>query len=100
MAPFRNPFNRRPAALSGLGPVTDENARPNGDLSATKAVAGENERPGYAGSRASSGISITKPRKEPDEFKMSGIVSLRPHSWASFNDLGFGVLTMASRSGQ
>ena len=74
MPPFRNPFNRRPANLSGLGPVNDENARPGSNGNA-KALDGE--RPSYSGSRASSGISINKSVKEPDEFKMSGTLALR-----------------------
>ena len=85
MAPFRNPFNRRPAALSGLGPVSDENARPGSNGQVAKA---EGDRPGYAGSRAPSAISITRSTKEPDEFKMSGRHPHCParHQWPRHGD--------------
>ena len=75
MPPFRNPFNRRPgpAALSGLGPVNDENARPASNGSPAKPLSSAaEERPGYGSSRTSSGISIARSNKEPDEFKLSG----------------------------
>ena len=72
MPPFRNPFNRRPAALSGLGgPVTDENARPASNGAVVKPTSAE-EQPGYGSSRGSSALSIPRASKEPDEFKMSG----------------------------
>ena len=71
MPPFRNPFNRRPAPLSSLPPVNDENARPG---SANGPVKAADERPTNGASRTSSGVSIPKTKKEPDEFKMSGTI--------------------------
>ena len=63
MAPFRNPFNRRPTQLTT---VNDENAPPaNG---ATKSP----EARTSLGSRTSSVLSIKTNNKPPDEFKLSG----------------------------
>ena len=63
MAPFRNPFNRRPAPLVA---VSDENA----PLAANGETKSPNPRSTLS-SRASSALSI-KQVKPPDEFKLSG----------------------------
>lgn len=66
MAPFRNPFGRKPPVVNGNSALQDENAPPsklNGDASS--------QRSGYASSRASSSLSIKK-REEPSEYKLSG----------------------------
>ncbi|KAL8839087.1 MAG: hypothetical protein Q9170_001869 [Blastenia crenularia] len=65
MAPFRNPFGRKPPLVNGATAPQDENTPPsnlNGDAAS--------QRPGYASSRASSSLSI-KRREEPSEYKLS-----------------------------
>lgn len=65
MAPFRNPFGRRPPTVNGTNALQDENAPPsklNGDVAS--------QRPSYASSRASSSLSI-KRKDETNEYKLS-----------------------------
>ncbi|KAL9006209.1 MAG: hypothetical protein Q9188_001033 [Gyalolechia gomerana] len=65
MAPFRNPFGRRPPAVHDTTVPQDENAPPsklNGDATT--------QRPSYTSSRASSSLSIKK-KDETNEYKLS-----------------------------
>lgn len=69
MPPFRNPFNKKASPVNGVPATADENVRPSLGVRSDHA----SERPSYAGSRASSSLSI-KPRKEETaEYKLSGI---------------------------
>ena len=69
MPPFRNPFNKKPPVVNGVSTITDENSRPSLGAHSDQASG----RPSYAGSRASSSLSI-KPRKEETaEYKLSGV---------------------------
>ena len=63
---IRNPFGRKPAVVNGLTSEQDENQRP------TLASDAASQRPSFAGSRASSSLSITKRNEEPNEYKLSG----------------------------
>ncbi|KAL8935501.1 MAG: hypothetical protein Q9216_005392 [Gyalolechia sp. 2 TL-2023] len=65
MAPFRNPFGRRPPNVNGTTALQDENTPPsklNGDAAS--------QRPSYTSSRASSSLSIKK-KDETNEYKLS-----------------------------
>lgn len=74
MPPFRNPFNKKPPVVNGLPTVADENFRPSLGARGDQA----SERSSYAGSRASSSLSI-KPRKEETaEYKLSGVYPYDP----------------------
>ena len=66
MPPFRNPFNKRPP-VNGLTPAQDENVRPSLGAGGDDA----SQKSSYAGSRASSALSIKK-KDEPNEYKLSG----------------------------
>ena len=69
MPPFRNPFNKKAPVVNGLPTTADENVRPSLGVRSDHA----SERSSYAGSRASSSLSI-KPRKEETaEYKLSGV---------------------------
>ena len=69
MPPFRNPFNKKAPIVNGVPTTEDENVRPSLDARSDHA----SERSSYAGSRASSSLSI-KPRKEETaEYKLSGV---------------------------
>jgi len=68
MAPFRNPFGRKPPALNGVNAVQDENLRPASTNPSEKG----SQRGSYADSRASSSLSIKSRREEPAEYKLSG----------------------------
>ena len=66
MAPFRNPFNKKPPVVNGISTANDENIRPS------LGVRGDNaSQSSYTGSRASSSLSIKK-KEEPSEYKLSG----------------------------
>jgi len=65
MPPFRNPFGKKPPVANGTGPTNDENARPS------LGVQDNASQSSYAGSRASSSLSIKK-KEEPSEYKLSG----------------------------
>ena len=73
MPPFRNPFVKRAAAAavpsSGASLIGDENARP---VAANGIDKESSSRPEYAGSRASSALSIKARQEEPREYKLSG----------------------------
>ena len=64
MAPFRNPFQKRPAPLNG---IVNENTPPlvNGQPKSA-------ENKPTLSSRASSALSVKQINKPPDEFKLSG----------------------------
>ena len=66
MPPFRNPFNKRPP-VNGVTSTQDENVRPSLEVGGD----GASQRSSYAGSRASSALSIKK-KDEPNEYKLSG----------------------------
>lgn len=69
MPPFRNPFNKKAPPVNGVPATADENVRPSLGVRSDHA----SERSSYAGSRASSSLSI-KPRKEETaEYKLSGM---------------------------
>ena len=69
MPPFRNPFNKKALVANGGPPTADENVRPSLGVRSDQA----SERSSFAGSRASSSLSI-KPRKEETaEYKLSGM---------------------------
>lgn len=74
MPPFRNPFVKRAAAAavptSGASLIGDENARPVAANGIDKESS--SSRPEYAGSRASSALSIKSRQEEPREYKLSG----------------------------
>lgn len=71
MPPFRNPFNKKPPVVNGVSTIADENVRPSLGVRGDQA----SEKSSYAGSRASSSLSI-KPRKEETaEYKLSGVCS-------------------------
>ena len=74
--PIRNPFaSKRPPVVNGWADTNDENAKPSSGN-------GNEEKPDYASSRASSVLSIKSRREEPTEYKLSGVshsdVSGRP----------------------
>ncbi|KAK4691272.1 hypothetical protein P7C71_g5691, partial [Lecanoromycetidae sp. Uapishka_2] len=64
MPPFRNPFGKKPQGANGTGPIIDENVRPS------LGVQEHTPQSSYAGSRASSSMSIKK-KEEPSEYKLS-----------------------------
>ncbi|MCJ1441278.1 MAG: hypothetical protein MMC23_001764 [Stictis urceolatum] len=65
MAPFRNPFQRKPPPLNGVNGSTDGTTpTPNGQLKSPES------RASLSGSRQSSALSIPK-AKEPDDIKLS-----------------------------
>lgn len=76
MPPFRNPFVKRTATAAAASPssganlIGDENARPVGANGIDKEST--SLRPEYAGSRASSALSIKSRQEEPREYKLSG----------------------------
>lgn len=65
MAPFRNPFGKRPSNSTGISTI-DENTPPTRDASLNPLET----KPSYENSRASSALSINKANKEPEEFKL------------------------------
>lgn len=74
MPPFRNPFNKKQPVVNGVPNVADENLRPSLGARGDQV----SERSSYAGSRASSSLSI-KPRKEETaEYKLSGVCPQLP----------------------
>ena len=82
MPPFRNPFNKKAPVANGGPPTADENVRPSLGVRSDHA----SERSSYAGSRASSSLSI-KPRKEETaEYKMSGMWSRYSVTDTKFED--------------
>ena len=68
MAPFRNPFGRKPPIANGVSAVQDENIRPTPTYASEKSP----QRNSYANSRASSSLSIKSRKEEPAEYKLSG----------------------------
>lgn len=68
MPPFRNPFVKKPPVTNSATFVGDENTRP----AAANGFEKNLSRPDYAGSRASSALSIKAGKQEPREFKLSG----------------------------
>ncbi|KAL6717944.1 Pumilio y domain member 6 [Lecanora helva] len=66
MAPFRNPFGKKPPVVNGAV-VQDENVRP--PLTVTKDEA--SQKSSYSGSMASSSMSIKPRKEEPSEYKLS-----------------------------
>lgn len=69
MPPFRNPFGRKPPIINGIPTTEDGYPRPSEPNGLEKG----SPRPGYASSRASSSLSITK-KEEPSEYKLSGML--------------------------
>ena len=65
MAPFRNPFGKKPPVVNG---AVDENLPPR----ASDGTETGSQRSGYADSRASSSLSIKGRKEEPSEYKLSG----------------------------
>lgn len=66
MAPFRNPFGRKPPISNGVT-VQDENLRPAPSYGPEKSPL----REAYANSRASSSLSIKSKKEVPAEYKLS-----------------------------
>ena len=64
---IRNPFGRKPPTVNGVTSGQDENQRP------TLASDAASQRSSFAGSRASSSLSIPKKNEEPNEYKLSGM---------------------------
>lgn len=75
MPPFRNPFNKRPP-VNGVTSTQDENVRPSLGVGGDDA----SQKSSYAGSRASSALSIKK-KDEPNEYKLSGKHIPLPVQW-------------------
>ena len=71
MPPFRNPFGRKVPPVSGTPISQDENP-----LATATNGAEDNSRINHlSGSRTSSALSIKPNKEEPNEFKLSGILS-------------------------
>ncbi|KAL8938007.1 MAG: hypothetical protein Q9211_003408 [Gyalolechia sp. 1 TL-2023] len=90
MAPFRNPFGRRPPTVNGTTGLQDENAPPsklNGDAAS--------ERPSYTSSRASSSLSIKK-KDEANEYKLSALSSREEKLLVAFPNLVHYVIEPSS----
>ena len=67
---IRNPFGRKPPVTNGVTSEQDENQRP--PLASDQA----SQRSSFAGSRASSSLSIKPKNEEPNEYKLSGVSSV------------------------
>jgi len=67
MPPFRNPFGKKAPVFNGTS-VQDENVRPSIAVTGDQA----SQKSSYAGSRASSSLSIKGRKEEPSEYKLSG----------------------------
>ena len=83
MAPFRNPFGKKPPVPNG---VADENLEPR----ASDGTETRSQRSGYADSRASSSLSIKARKEETSEYKLSGtFFASRSHSYVPSQNVDF-----------
>lgn len=68
MPPFRNYFSRKTGVTNGPETVSDENTPPTSRNGAEKDLS----RPGLAGTKPTSALSIKGNKEEPNEYKLSG----------------------------
>ena len=95
MPPFRNPFNKKAPPVNGVPTTADENVRPSLGVRSDHA----SERSSYAGSRASSSLSI-KPRKEETaEYKLSGMWPKHCVTKMKIEDRADSILLVVNDSG-